>query len=342
MSRVHLVPFGSKPLAVDPAPERVVNRLRESQAADRFGVHTLTDDPDEADLILFVRTLTEGMVFANLLGHPLVRRYRRKCYLYDPNDRIVPLLPGIYPSVERAWQSRGRTRSGTYLVAEENPFLDEDHADAERTYLYSFLGAYFSAEVRANLARLEHPRGLCRDTYDESQQVWRHGTPQDQRNFRRRYLETTWASQFVLCPRGYGVSSIRLFETMRAGRAPVILADEWVPPDGPAWERFSLRVPERDWATLPGLLEAREHEAAAMGRLARQQWEEWFSPPVLFHRLVEDCLGIARTRQVPEPVASWIAYGQMLRPTHQRHWARQTGRAQRMKDALRLRWLLPR
>ena len=74
MSRVHLVPFGSKPLAVDPAPERVVNRLRESQAADRFGVHTLTDDPAEADLILFVRTLTEGMLFSGLLGHPLVRR----------------------------------------------------------------------------------------------------------------------------------------------------------------------------------------------------------------------------------------------------------------------------
>ena len=336
MATVHLVPVETKPPSVDPAPTRVTERLRESQRVDRFGAHTLTDDPGAADLILFVRALTEGAVFSWLLGHPLVRRYRRKCYLYDPNDRVVPLLPGIYPSVEQRWHSRARTRSGAYLLAEDTPFVDEDHAGEERRYLYSFLGTYFSAEVRSHLGRLDHPRGYCRDTYDESQQVWRRGTAEDQRNFRRRYFETTWASHFVLCPRGYGVSSMRLFETMRTGRAPVILADEWVPPEGPPWERFSVRVQEADWASVPGLLEAREPEAAAMGRLARQQWEEWFSPSVLFHRTVEECLNIGRTRRLPEPVASWVAYLQFLRPSHQRHWARQTGRAQRIKDALRV------
>lgn len=337
MARVHLVPFGTKPPSDDPAPTRVAARLSDSQRVDRFGVHTLTDDPGAADLILFVRALTEGMVFSRLLGHPLVRRYRRKCYLYDPNDRIVPLLPGIYPSVERSWHSRGRTRSGSYLLAEENPFVDEDHAGAERRYLYSFLGTYFSAEVRSRLGQLDHPRGLCRDTYEEGRRIFQTGATEEIRAFRRRYLETTWASRFVLCPRGYGVSSMRLFETMRAGRAPVILADEWVPPDGPDWERFSVRVGEADWAALPALLEAREPEADGMGQIARQQWEEWFSPPVLFHRMVEDCLSIGRTRRwLPEPAASWAAYAQMLRPTHQRHWARQTGRAQRIKDALRV------
>ncbi len=335
MARVHLVPIEEKS-AVTGQPHRDASfRLRDSQRADRFGVHTLTDDPGAADLILFVRPLGEGTIFRYFFRHPLVRRYRRKCYLYDPNDRIVPLLPGIYPSVERAWYDPGRTRSGAYLQAEENPFLDEDHHDAERTWLYSFLGTYSSAPVRTDLGRLEHLRGYCRDTFKEGERAWRQGTQEDVRDFRRRYLETTWASHFVLCPRGYGASSMRLFETMRAGRPPVILADAWVPPEGPCWERFSVRVAEADWRSLPARLEARESEAAGMGRLARQQWEEWFSPAVLFHRMVEDCLSIGRARRVPEPLASWLATLQMLRPSHQRHWARQTGLAQRIKKLVR-------
>ena len=133
---------------------------------------------------------------------------------------------------------------------------------------------------------------------------------------------------------------MRLFETMQAGRAPVILADDWVEPDGPAWERFSVRVREEDYESIPARLEALEPEAAAMGRLARRQWEEWFSPPVIFHRMTEDCLGIADTsRTLPEPAASWAAWTQMARPSHVRHWLRATGKAQDLKDALRLkRW----
>lgn len=338
MARVHLVSIElPSPITGAAPPRGVAFRLRESQQVDRFGVHTLTDDPAAADLILFVRPLTEGGIFSRLLGHPLVRQYRRKCYLYDANDRIVPLLPGIYPSVEQRWYDRGRTRSGAYLVAEENPALDEDHGADERRYLYSFVGTYRSAAIRSELGRLEHPRGYCRDTYDEGDRIWRHGSAEEKQGFRRRYLEVTWASHLVLCPHGFGVSSIRLFETMRAGRAPVILADEWVAPEGPCWDRFSIRVPEKDWAGIPALLGEREADAAVMGRLARQQWEEWYAPPVLFHRMVEDCLSLAQTRRLPEPVASWVAYLQLLRPSHQRHWARQTGLAQRVRNFVRLR-----
>ncbi|MBE7209852.1 MAG: exostosin family protein [Gluconacetobacter diazotrophicus] len=335
MARVHLVPIAERSFANGQLHPDTSFRLRESQRLDRFGVHTLTDDPDAADLILFVRPLGEGTVFRYLFRHPLVRRHRSRCFLYDPNDRVVPLLPGVYPSVERAWHHRNRTRSGAYLLAKDNPVLDEDHHGAERTHLYSFLGTYFSAPVRADLGRLDDPRGCCRDTFQEGDRIWRHGTEAEILAFRRRYLETTWASHFVLCPRGYGASSMRLFETMRAGRAPVILADDWVPPEGPCWERFSVRVAEADWRTLPARLAAREADAAAMGRLARQQWEEWYAPPVLFHRTVEDCLSIGRARRLPERVAGWLAALQMLRPSHQRHWARQTGLAQRLKKLVR-------
>ena len=320
-----------------PAPPDGTIPLRESQRADRFGVHALTDDPAAADLILFVRTLShDGTAFFRLRAHPLVRRYRAKCFLYDLNDRVAPVLPGIYPSVERRWHDRARTRSGPYLEETANPFLVYDPDYAERRYLYSFLGAVRSAPVRERLVALPpDPRGLILDTSARAEQVARHGTADERREFARQYADTTRQSRFVLCPRGVGVGSRRLFETMSMGRAPVVLADDWVPPDGPAWERSCVSVKEADCARLPGLLAERAGEAEEMGREARRQWEEWYAPEVLFHRTVESCLSIGRERRWPEPVASWLADAQMLRPSLWRHWARQTGFNQRVKARLR-------
>ena len=87
---------------------------------------------------------------------------------------------------------------------------------------------------------------------------------------------------------------------MKAGRVPVILSDDWVPPEGPAWESFSLIVPEREVARVPEILESHEHAAAEMGRRAREQWEQWFSASASFHRIVEWCLSIQRSRRMPE------------------------------------------
>jgi hypothetical protein len=115
---------------------------------------------------------------------------------------------------------------------------------------------------------------------------------------------------------------VRLFETLRIGRPPVILADEWVPPEGPRWDEFSIRIAEKDYMQVPQILEAREGEAAAMGRLARQEWERWFSPAVIFTNMVDLCLDIKRTRRLPESIARWTVYPQLLRPHFFREWLR--------------------
>ena len=100
------------------------------------------------------------------------------------------------------------------------------------------------------------------------------------------------------------------------GRVPVILADTWLPPVGPWWERFAIQVPEKDFAQLPRILEEREDQAVEMGELARTEWDRWFSEEVLFHHLVELCLDIQRHRTTPESLARWSAYVHYLRPFH--------------------------
>lgn len=340
MSNVHLVflpPDELRGPDEPPHPDGTLP-LRESQRVDRFHQHTLTDDPTTADLILIVRTLShDGSPFLRLRAHPLVRRFRRKCFLYDLNDRVAPVLPGIYPSVERRWHRRWRTRSGPYLDEVANPFLTYNPATAERRYLYSFLGSVRSAPVRGRLAEVPHgARGLFVDTSAQAEEVARCGTDEEKQEFARQYADATKLSAFVLCPRGVGVGSRRLFETMMMGRAPVVLGDDWVPPDGPAWERSCVFIAEKDAAQTPRILAEREADAPEMGREAQRQWQEWYAPEVLFHRAVESCRDIKREQRLwPGPVASWMAGAQNLRPTLLRHWARQTGFNQRIKARLR-------
>jgi hypothetical protein len=305
-----------------------LRKLKESAAADRFRVHILTDDPVAADIILFAELHGAGDYFGAVRRHPLVKHFREKSFLFCPNDFIIPFLSGVYACIERPWYSK-RTRSGFYLGVWENKFISPPPSDCV-AYLYGFIGSVETARVRQNLATLRHARGFFQDVSAEYPRAL-NGTMSDEemQNYRRRYVEVTQASKFILCPRGLGVSSVRLFDTMRMGRVPVILSDDWVEPTGPLWNEFSLRVPEREYAQIPSLLEQIEGKAVRMGELARRQWQEWFSPEACFHRTVEWCLEIKENRRWPESWANLFAYRQYLRPFHFRHALRKKYQALR-------------
>jgi hypothetical protein len=184
-------------------------------------------------------------------------------------------------------------------------------------YLFSFMGSVRNASIRGKLAGLRHPRSFFQDTSRDFERILNRRMDRRERlDYDRRYAELTKASKFILCPRGLSASSIRLFETMRMGRVPVILSDAWIPPLGPEWTKFSVRVRERDFEEIPRLLDDRESEAVTMWELARKEWERWFSEEVLFHHLVELCLDIKRNRKIPERVARWTAYLHYLQPFH--------------------------
>jgi hypothetical protein len=106
---------------------------------------------------------------------------------------------------------------------------------------------------------------------------------------RERFSETLLRSRFVLCPRGKGTSSIRMYETLAAGRIPVIVADDWVAPAGPDWERFSIRWPEGRTNGLIDMLERRNRDWPAMSAAAASAYREFFAPDVWFQRVVDLC-----------------------------------------------------
>ncbi len=290
--------------------------LSEFAQQDRFGVHSLTSDPAAADVILFVESYGAGWHFEAVRRHPLTRRYREKCFIFCCNPFVIPFLPGIYTGVDKRWSSP-RTVCGFYLALTQNDFISYDPPTAGLPYLFSFMGSLQNAPVRRALAGVRHRRSFFQDTSAEFASVL-NGTidARARRDYYRRYAEMTKATKFVLCPRGLSVSTIRLFETMRMGRVPVILSDNWVEPPGPRWSEFALRVPERDCAELPRILEEREGDAVAMGELARRQWLDWFAPDAAFHRAIEWCLLIKERRSIPERLARWPIYLQYMRPFH--------------------------
>jgi hypothetical protein len=118
----------------------------------------------------------------------------------------------------------------------------------------------------------------------------------------RRYADLCANSKFILCPRGIGTSSLRLFETLQAGRVPVIVSDDWVPPRGPDWPRFAVFVAEDRIADIPAVLEAEEEHWAQKSALARQAWEDFFAPDTLFHYFISSLVALDRT-----PALTWRA-----------------------------------
>lgn len=109
----------------------------------------------------------------------------------------------------------------------------------EKDLDFSFIGNIGAHQCRIELARL-YP-----DRVKNSGIGWGLDlqTPQSAKD---HYLDLMGRSFFSLCPRGTGISSVRLFEAMCTGSIPIIIADEYKYPLSHLinWNDFSITVPE--------------------------------------------------------------------------------------------------
>jgi hypothetical protein len=276
---VHLVPPSPVAAGHDHALDdfRLLVRSAETGGAE----FRLAVSAEVAQVILFVGS--RDSLHRDVRRHALARRFPERVVLYDSSDRVVPFLRGIYPSACRSWYVPRRMRSGHYLRWSDRDSIRYTDPATAPTHLFGFRGAV-THPIRRALLALGHDGALLADTTEESGRGFGQ-SDEVYRDYRERYGEELAAVRFVVCPRGAGPGSMRIFEAMKAGRAPVVVSDEWVEPEGPDWASFSLRLAERDVEQLPLLLERRAGEAAEMGRRARQAWERWFSPEASFATL---------------------------------------------------------
>ena len=134
--------------------------------------------------------------------------------------------------------------------------------------LFSFLG---STETHWTRKRLVEQYPSCRD----SKQQWGLAKGLD-KDFHRNYMELIGRSQFSLCPRGTGISSVRLFESMAMDSFPVIIADGYKRPldSHIEWNRISVTLRESNLHNISSILEVAQLDCNYL----RHAYENFLSP----------------------------------------------------------------
>lgn len=274
--KIHLASIGV------PEQHSTIPRLERLALLDRRREHELVADPEQADAIVFTECHLSGSgwSFSRIRDADEFRRFRDRCYVMDERDQPWLGLPGLYTSMPKpVFRPEYQCAWGYYFVSEPQERLPADFdATSEPDLLFSFVGS-MTHRCREPLLKLRHPRAVVEEVqgflFYESSSV-------DYEARRRRFAEILLRSKFVLCPRGHGTSSIRFFETLGAGRVPVVISDDWVPPFDLPYEEFCLFWPEGSTDGLVEALERLEPQAATMGAAARAVFDEYFAPGVIF------------------------------------------------------------
>jgi len=261
----------------------LLDALCEMATQDTKANHTLVDSAEDADAILFVENAHfDDYLFKTVREHELVKRFPEKVFMYNETDNPWSALPGLYCSMPNRFFQPGKQVAFPYLVT-PNDFIKHVHTwDVERRWLFSFVGSASHRSRKKVLALSKTSEGV----HDTSEfNVW-DCSKDAKASVGKHFAQTMAESKFMLCPRGIGTSSYRLFETLEAARAPVVIADQWVPTPHIDWD-FAVRVSERDINSIPDILRSIEDEAEDRGRAARAAWESAYAPSVLFDTVAD-------------------------------------------------------
>ena len=267
--------------------------------------HQLVDSPETADVILIGNLRAENW-YASLRNHPVINKYPNRCFVVSETWELFPLLRGVYTNAHKKLSFRARFRSGSYALHHpdfKNPFIENYRGRAfekNKTQLAAFTGrdchpvraAIFALKFRRPDIVISDTSNFDAFTHDNS-----HKAPRQ-----KAYAELLESSKFSICPRGSGAASIRLFESMKMGVAPVIISDDWIFPDGPDWSRCAIIVREQDVGNLEDILVANEPRFAEIGRAAAEAFQRFFSASAYFDYLIGQVCGIKKSQLLPESV----------------------------------------
>jgi hypothetical protein len=293
--------------------------------------HELVSDPDSADVLMYTEChqLGDPISLNRIRRTEEFRTYRDKIVVFDQRPRAYCSMPGLYTSVP--WRSLHPQYQipWSYHQITDQPYSADDEPDL----LFSFVGTIMSHPCRPPLLGLAHPRGLVRQV--EGHVPW-HTDDEGFEDRKTYFAETLRRSAFVLCPRGRATSSFRFYETLAAGRVPVVMADDWIPPWGIDFSEFAIRWPERSVAGLVEFLERHEDRGREMGLRAREVYETRFAPEVMWDNIGDALAPLAASH----PWSHFPTYGY---PPDRRIVRHVAGRGRKIAQAAksRLRGMLP-
>tara|TARA_R100000008_G_scaffold1988_1_gene1642 strand:- start:4311 stop:5114 length:804 start_codon:yes stop_codon:yes gene_type:complete len=151
----------------------------------------------------------------------------------------------------------------------------------EREIVFSFMGSYITHPVRR---RIHEHLSVRDDCYVADTGMWHfEGSEEKQIQNRQRYIELLGNTKYSLCPRGTGPSSIRIWESMAMGAAPVIISDSLQMP-------LEMHVPENTWLRLPEAFDTTQldHIEGTLEMYNNKEYKEKFSNENLYRTIVEN------------------------------------------------------
>lgn len=272
----------------------LLDNWRAIAAVDEVGRHRLVEDPEEADRVLIVdlQQHPRDPLLRQFRNHSLAQSFRHKLLVYDERDRPVYTYSGVYVSGRRQQGSGRAVIGGMYSTMD----IPENPTTSSPDLLWSFIGAR-THPVRRRILNLSECASFLRDTTGLSTAEKDDSCAQD-RLPRDQYWSILSRSQFVVCPRGHGASSFRLYEALAAGSVPVVVSDDWLPPPGIDWDACTVRIAERNVEHLPAILAGRRSDWPDLAAAANAAWRQNFSRPRFWDYVAESLARLVPGRQV--------------------------------------------
>jgi Exostosin family len=259
--------------------ESLISNLKQDNVA-----HSITDNRSTADVI--IHPGTEHLGHFKAILKPLSNN-DINFFVWDWADRPSGRCSGFYCSLDKRLYDQKRHRTVHYPIP-FNEFV-EDFSQVDARYNFGFLGGNTTG-LRGRIYDKLKPHEKKDNSFIKIQGIdfWKTFNDGSQRSIKLDYVSFLKNTKFILCPRGYGVGSVRLFESMKAGRVPVIISDRYVLPEGVDWSGCSVRIRERDIDKIPKILESKLDNWPLLARNARASWEAIFSNDHFFKYLTNN------------------------------------------------------
>ena len=77
---------------------------------------------------------------------------------------------------------------------------------------------------------------------------------------KEEYQDILGRSRYSLCPKGFGPSTLRFWESLQAGAIPILIADDLWLPEGPDWDACIIRIAENEIDQINDIIQSISQE----------------------------------------------------------------------------------
>lgn len=284
--------------------QKLLTDFQQLAAVDKFRVHQFVNCPDEADIILAIDIrLIKDWKLKEFFESKIYKEYKHKLFIYDERDIPRCFHRGLYASMPKSLFISKYQESVCYPTRPmEQNFTAEEISKARNTkpeFLFSFIGSN-THRIRNSVLNLKHNRANIKET-----KGFMFHQKADNPNYlpqTHEFLYSSANSKFVICPRGAGPNSFRLYETMQLRRVPVVISDQWQEITNIDWKTCCIRIRQKDINRIPQIIEEKEEDWEHMSNNAYKIFNNHFASDVFLHHWIESCARLLSATTKSSPI----------------------------------------